>query len=58
MAYFLRRPETHIERARSAAHEKAAQAHYELAGHYWDRAYNPLMAKPRRRSTWAELLYR
>ena len=57
-AYFLRRAETQIALARSASHEKAAQAHYELAGHYWDRAYNPLVKAARRPSTWAKLLYR
>lgn len=57
-AYFLGRAETQIELARSASHEKAAQAHYELAGHYWDRAFNPRLATPQRRSTWARLLSR
>ena len=57
-AYFLNRAETQVELARKAAHEKAAQAHYQLAGYYWDRAFNPQMAKPRRVSTWAKLLYR
>lgn len=57
-AYFLLRAETQVELARNAAHEKAAQAHYELAGHYWDRAFNPLVKTRRRVSTWVKLLYR
>ncbi len=57
-AYFLARAETQVDLARKAAHEKAAQAHYALAGYYWDRAYNPLMESRRRVSTWAKLLYR
>ena len=57
-SYFLQRAETQVELARQANCEKAAQAHYQLAGHYWDRAFNPLMATPRRISTWAKLLYR
>ena len=57
-AYFLKRAEMQVELARQAACEKAAQAHYQLAGYYWDRAFNPEVAKPRRPSTWAKLLYR
>lgn len=57
-AYFLERAETQVELARRAANEKAAQAHYELAGYYWDRAFNPLVKTRRRVSTWAKLLYR
>jgi len=56
--YFLERAETQVELARQAACEKAAHAHYQLAGHYWDRAFNPLMKSRRRVSTWAKLLYR
>ena len=54
--YFLNRAEMQVELARKAAHEKAAQAHYQLAGYYWDRAYNPLIETRPRISTWAKLL--
>ncbi|MDB5668870.1 MAG: hypothetical protein JWL74_1820 [Alphaproteobacteria bacterium] len=57
-SYFLNRAEMQVELARKAVHEKAAQAHYELAGYYWDRAFNPQMARPQRVSTWARLLDR
>lgn len=40
-AYFLQRAETQVALARCAADENAARAHYQLAGFYWDRAFNP-----------------
>ena len=39
-AYFLRRAEAEVALAHRSADENAARAHYELAGHYWDRAFN------------------
>ena len=39
--YFLARAEEQFGLARAAGHEDAARAHYEIAGHYWDRAFNP-----------------
>lgn len=37
--YYLDRAEAELDLANAAAHEKAARAHYYLAGFYLDRAY-------------------
>lgn len=37
--YFLRRAETELNLARAATHEKAARAHFLIAGAYFDRVY-------------------
>jgi len=38
--YFLERAEAELELANEATHERAARAHYYLAGFYLDRAYH------------------
>jgi hypothetical protein len=50
--YFLRRAETQVALAHQAADKKAARAHYELAGFYWDRAFNPLQKAQSRPAAW------
>jgi hypothetical protein len=37
--YYLERAEAELDLANAARHEKAARAHYYLAGFYLDRAY-------------------
>lgn len=37
--YFLRRAESELELARAATHDKAARAHFLIAGTYFDRVY-------------------
>ena len=37
--YFLERAEAELDLANAASHERAAQAHYYLAGFYLDRAH-------------------
>lgn len=37
--YFLERAEAELDLANEANHERAARAHYYLAGFYLDRAY-------------------
>ncbi len=37
--YFLERAEAELDLANAARHERAARAHYYLAGFYLDRAY-------------------
>jgi hypothetical protein len=37
--YFLERAEAELDLANAANHQRAAQAHYYLAGFYLDRAY-------------------
>jgi hypothetical protein len=49
-AYFLKRAETQVALAHRASDEKSARAHYELAGFYWDRAFNPPLVQTRRQS--------
>jgi hypothetical protein len=39
--YYRDRAEDEIEAAHSAGHPVAARAHYTLAAHYLDLAYNP-----------------
>lgn len=39
-SYFLLRAEDQMKLARRATCEKAARAHYYLAGFYWDRVFN------------------
>lgn len=38
--YFLERAEAELDLANEATHERAARAHYYLAGFYLDRAHN------------------
>ena len=38
--YFLERAEAELELANEAKHERAARAHYYLAGFYLDRAHH------------------
>ena len=40
-SYFLTRAEDELKLARTATHEKAARAHFLLAGAYFDLAYGP-----------------
>lgn len=42
--YFLERAEQQLSLARAASDDRVAQAHFELAGRYWDRAFNPAEA--------------
>ena len=39
--YFYVRAEAELELAQRAEHPAAVKAHYELAGYYLDRSYNP-----------------
>ena len=47
-SYFLKRAETQVALAHRASDENAARAHYQLAGFYWDRAFNPPPVPARR----------
>lgn len=44
--YFLHRAETELAFARRATHEKAARAHFLIAGVYFDRFYGSAAAGP------------
>ena len=53
--YFLERAEAELDLANEATHERAARAHYFLAGFYLDRAHAiPAASRPpkSRRTPW------
>lgn len=46
-SYFLTRAEAEVQLAHRAGDENAARAHYQLAGFYWDRAFNGAVSSDR-----------